>query len=264
LDAVAQDPQGSLLREPLDPSTVQLQHDALAEAYRAHGVTVRYVEPPSLPPPNQLFTADLMAMTPEGAILARPASEVRAGEERWVSRALAELGIPILRSVRGRGTFEGADLMWIAPHRAILAVGLRTNAEGAGQVKSILEEMGVSVAVTHLPPGTMHLMGQLRIVDHDLAIGWPGRLPEDAVHSLEQAGLQVAFLPDESEASRSFALNFVTLGPREILMPAGNARSLAFFEQLGIRCRTVEVGEIGKAAGSIGCLTGILEREVEG
>ena len=205
-----------------------------------------------------------MAMTPEGAILARPASEVRAGEERWVSRALAELGIPILRSVRGGGSFEGADLMWIAPDRAILAEGLRTNAAGAAQVRSTLEEMGVSVAVTHLPPGTMHLMGQLRIVDQDLAIGWPSRLPEDAVQSLERAGFQVAFLPDESEASRSFALNFVTLGPREILMPAGNSRSLAFFEQLGIRCRTVEVGEIGKAAGSIGCLTGILEREVEG
>jgi len=264
LDAVAQDPQGSLLREPLDPSTVQLQHDALAEAYRAHGVTVRYVEPPSLPPPNQLFTADLMAMTPEGAILARPASEVRAGEERWVSRVLAELGIPILRSVRGGGSFEGADLMWIGSGRALLAEGLRTNAAGAAQVRSALEEMGVSVAVTHLPPGTMHLMGQLRIVDHDLAIGWPGRLPEDAVGALESSGFQVAFLPDETEASRSFALNFVTLGPREILMPAGNPRSLAFFEQLGIRCRTVEVGEIGKAAGSIGCLTGILEREVEG
>jgi N-dimethylarginine dimethylaminohydrolase len=154
--------------------------------------------------------------------------------------------------------------MWIAPERALLAEGLRTNAEGATQVKSTLEEMGIRVAATHLPPGTMHLMGQLRIVDHDLAIGWPGRLPEDAMGALESFGFQVVFLPDGSEAKRGFALNFVTLGPREILMPAGNPRSLAFFEQLGIRCRTVEVGEIGKAAGSIGCLTGILEREVDG
>ena len=46
-----------------------------------------------------------------------------------------------------------------------------------------------------------------------------------------------------------------------ILMPAGNPVSEAFYRELGITCHTVEVGEIAKAAGSIGCLTGILERE---
>ena len=48
-----------------------------------------------------MFVADLMFMTPEGAILGRPASTVRAGEERLVARRLAELGVPILRVVRG-------------------------------------------------------------------------------------------------------------------------------------------------------------------
>jgi N-dimethylarginine dimethylaminohydrolase len=249
-----------------DTAAIQLQHDALAQAYRERGVTVHYVEPSSPPPPNQLFAADLMVMTPEGVILGRPASEVRAGEERWVGRALADLGIPILRSVRGEGTFEGADLMWITPDRAILAEGLRTNVEGAAQVKSTLEEMGASVVITRLPPGTMHLMGQLRIVDRDLAIGWPGRLPQDAVRALAEAGMDVVFLPDEGEALTGFALNFVTLGPREILMPAGNPDTQAFYEGLGITSQTVDAGEIGKAAGSIGCLTGILKRKrtVEG
>jgi N-dimethylarginine dimethylaminohydrolase len=245
-----------------DTAAIQLQHDALAQAYRERGVTVHYVAPSSPPPPNQLFAADLLAMTPEGAILGRPASEVRAGEERWVGRALAELGIPILRSVRGDGTFEGADLMWITPDRAMLAEGLRTNAEGAAQVKTTLEEMGASVAITKLPPGTMHLMGQLRIVDRDLAIGWPGRLPNDAVQALTESGMDVAFLPDERESITGFALNFVVLGPREIIMPAGNPDTQAFYEGLGITCLTVDVEEIGKAAGSIGCLTGILERKL--
>jgi N-dimethylarginine dimethylaminohydrolase len=153
-------------------------------------------------------------------------------------------------------------MMWIGPDRVILAEGLRTNAEGAAQVKATLEEMGVSVATTRLPPGTMHLMGQLRIADRDLAIGWPGRLPADAVYTLEQSGLQVAFLPDESESVTGFALNFVVLGPREILMPAGNPHTQGFYEGLGIECHTVEVDEIGKAAGSIGCLTGVLQRDL--
>jgi arginine deiminase len=72
----------------------------------------------------------------------------------------------------------------------------------------------------------------------------------------------VLFLPDLEEAVRGFALNFVTLGPRRILMAAGNPITRAFYEKAGITYHQVEVDELLKAAGGIGCLTGILEREL--
>jgi arginine deiminase len=272
LKAVLLHRPGSELGTSVDPNTVQMlarpdvrragaQHDALAQAYRQAGVVVHYVEPAETPPPNLMFVADLMFMTPEGAILGRPASTVRGGEERLVARRLAELGVPILRSLRGEGTFEGADAAWIDPGTALLARGLRTNAEGAAQVTSTLQEMGVEVIQVDLPYGTMHLMGQLRFVDRDLAVGWPKRLPYTAVEALRVFGYTVIFLPDEAEAVHSMALNFVTLGPRRILMAAGNPTTQAFYESAGIICQTVEVDELIKAAGGIGCLTGILQRE---
>ena len=261
LEQVTDDPAPSLMLETLDPGYMAQQHDGLAEAYRMAGVEVSYVGPPSLPPPNQLFCADLFAMTPEGAILGRPASVVRAGEERWVARALSDLGIPIILSVRGAGTFEGADLMWVGPNVAMLAEGFRTNEEGAGQVRALLQDLGVQVLKAQLPPGTMHLMGQLRIVGEDLAIVWRDRLPAESVAELRSFGYEIAYVPDEGEARQGFALNFVVLGPRRILMPGGNPSSQAFYEELGIECFTVDVAEISKAAGSIGCLTGILERD---
>ena len=208
-----------------------------------------------------MFVADLMFMTPEGAIIARPASTVRAGEERWVARRLADLGVPILRSVRGRGTFEGADALWIDPQTALVATGLRTNAEGAAQVAGLLREIGVEVIQVGLPYGAMHLMGTLRFADRDLAIAWPGCVPYAAVEALRARGYTVLFIPDEEEAMHGMALNFVTLGPRRILMAAGNPVTQAFYEDAGITCQAVEVDEIHKAAGGIGCLTGILERE---
>ncbi len=244
-----------------DPVLARRQHEALAQAYRDEGVAVYEVAPPLVPPPNQLFVADLLFMTPEGAILARPASTVRASEERWVARRLAELGIPILKSVRGNGTFEGADAAWLDPRTVLLATGLRTNAEGAAQVARLLEEMGVEVIGTALPPGTMHLMGQLRFAGPDLAIAWPGRLPAPAVAALEAHGYTVLSLPSEEEAVQGMALNFVTLGPRRILMAAGNPVTQAFYERAGIACHTVEVSELLKAAGGIGCLSGVLWRE---
>jgi len=246
---------------PLDVGRARQQHDALAQAYRDAGIAVYYVEPAETPPPNLMFVADLMLMTPEGAILGRPASTVRAGEERFVARRLAELGIPILHSVRGRGTFEGADAAWIDPQTVLLATGLRTNTEGAAQVTSLLQEMGVEVVPVGLPYGVMHLMGQLRFADRNLAIAWPGRVPYAAVEALRARGYTVLFLPDEEEAVRGMALNFVTLGPRWILVAAGNPITQTFYQDAGIACQTVEVDELLKAAGGIGCLTGVLERE---
>ncbi|MCA9921031.1 MAG: hypothetical protein KC421_01600 [Anaerolineales bacterium] len=259
--AASADPKAVQMLDSLDLERAQTQHDAIAQAYRDAGVAVHYVEPTSQPTPNQMFVADLLFMTPEGAILARPASTVRAGEERRVARRLAELGIPIIRSIGGNGTFEGADAMWIDAQTVILGRGLRTNDEGAKQVTAVLNQMGIEVIQVDLPYGTMHLMGMLRIVDHDLALAWPTRFVHRGVEALIQHGLRIAFIPDEAEALQGSALNLVVLGPREILMVAGNTNTQAFYESMGITCHTVAVNELSKAAGAIGCLTGVLERE---
>jgi arginine deiminase len=257
------EPDQSQMLDTLNAVLARSQHDALARAYRDLGVEVYYVDPQETPPPNLMFVADLLFLTPEGALLGRPASTVRAGEERLVARRLADLGIPILRTVRGTGTFEGADAAWLDPQTVLLATGLRTNPEGAAQVAATLHEMGVTALQVGLPHGSMHLMGLLRLADRDLAVAWPRRIPHAAVEALRARGFSVLFLPDEGEARRGMALNFVTLAPRTILMPAGNPLTQSFYENAGIACYTVEVDELLKAAGGIGCLTGILQREPE-
>ena len=77
--AGVEDAESALMLEVPDLERVAAQHDALADAYRANGVMVHYVEPAETPPPNQMFAADLMFMTPGGAIVGRPASTTRAG-----------------------------------------------------------------------------------------------------------------------------------------------------------------------------------------
>ena len=232
-ELLADDPNAVQMLEPIDLDVARAQHDGIAQAYREAGVAVHYVQPEGTPTPNQMFVADLIFMTPEGVILARPASTVRAGEERWVARRLADLGIPIVRSVRGRGTFEGADAMWLNPQTVILGRGLRTNAEGAAQVTAILNEMGVAVVQVDLPFGTMHLMGMLRFADRDLALAWPKRLVHAGVEALKAHGYQVAFLPDEAEAAHASAFNFVTLGPRKVLMAANQPNTQALLRVAG-------------------------------
>lgn len=255
------DPDAALMLSVPDAGRAGSQHDALAAAYRDEGVIVHAVEPPGDAPPNQMFVADLMFMTPAGAIVGRPASTVRAGEERWVARRLADLGIPIARTIGGNGTFEGADAMWLSNDTVLVGRGLRTNRDGAAQVAAVLADLGVRTIEVDLSQEAMHLMGQVRIVDRDLAFVVDGHTPWFAIIALRDLGYDVHTFPSRDEMRDGMAHNFVTLAPRRILMAAGNPRSQSFYEELGVACRTVDIRELTRAAGGIGCLSGVLWRQ---
>lgn len=261
LDAVV-DFDAMQMRSDLIPDVVRAQHDALAEAYRGHGVAVHHVEQGRIDKPNAMFVRDLMLMTPEGAIVTRPASTVRAGEERLIAAALARLGVPILMSVHGSGAFEGADAAWVDRDLCFLADGLRTNEEGADQVERMPREIGVATVVrVGLPHGAMHLDGLLAIFDRDLAAVWSRRTPYKVVETLRQRGFRLIEVEDEDEAQHSLPMNVVALAPGEILMPAGGDRMRERYEAAGVRCHTVDVGECIKAGGGIHCMIGFLRRK---
>ncbi len=257
----SQDHNAIQMLAPVDPVRAGDEHDAMAQAYRDHNVEVHYVDPEGTPSPNQMFCADLLAMTPQGAILARPASTVRAGEERWIARRLADLGLPVLRTLTGTSVFEGADLMWLDPKCVMVGRGLRTNQAAVEQLTTVLAETGVETITVDLAFGTMHFMGLLRIVDKDLALARPYRTPHATVRAALDRGYKVVFMPDEAENDRNHPFNIVTLGPRKIMMVDGNPDAQAFYQSLDIECVAVAADELGKAAGAVGCLTGILQRE---
>ena len=245
----------------IDLGRARAEHDAMVETYEAQGVQVHYLETGPRVTPNQLYCADLAAMTPQGAILARPASTVRAGEERWMARSLWNLGIPVVKVLTGRATFEGADLMWLDPRTAVLGRGMRTNGAAIEQISALLGETGVTTLAFDLPWGTMHFMGMMRIVDKDLAFVWPRRTPHGLVLALQERGYRVEPLPDLDEAMDNMAFNLVVLGPRKIMLPQGSPKSVAGYEALGIECLPVSVDELRKAYGAMGCMTHILHRE---
>jgi N-dimethylarginine dimethylaminohydrolase len=255
-----EDFEAAQMRADLRPSVARAQHDALADAYRAHGVVVHYVERTRPDKPNAMFMRDLMLMTPEGAIVGRPASTVRAGEERYVAETLAALGVPILLTVRGAGTFEGADVCWIDRDLCILAEGLRTNREGADQVERLLRELGVEVVRVGLVHGAMHLDGSLAIRDRDLAVVWPNRTPLKVVQTLRRRGFRLIEVSDDREAFHELPLNGVCLAPGHYLMPSGGDSLRRAYGAAGVTCETVDISELIKAGGGIHCLTAFLKR----
>jgi N-dimethylarginine dimethylaminohydrolase len=255
-----EDPSDWLMYARPDRARIHAQAYALAAAYEAAGVRAHLVRPRALeggrtPTPNHVFCCDLFFMTPEGAVLARMAAKQRAGEERGAAEMLARLGVPILMTPRGDATFEGADATWLDERTVLVGVGKRTNMAAVEQIRRVVD---ADVIAAEVGQGVQHLLGVVNPVDEKSACV----LTRHMTPSLREAlrGWRLIELESDEETEDRRAMNFVTLGPRKILMPAHCPRTRERYEREGIACIEVEVSEYIKAAGAIGCLTGVLGR----
>jgi N-dimethylarginine dimethylaminohydrolase len=239
------------------------QMEAAATAFERLGVRVHKIVPLSSGPfYNLVFARDLLFMTLEGAVVSRMASQVRAGEERHAAHALAEMGVPILRTISGRGTFEGADALWAREDLVLVGVGNRTNRDGFDQLAACLSPMGVRCEAIALPDRVQHLLGCFQIVDKDLAVVRGSILPDASRSLIEGLGFDLLFLEESEEVARHQAMNFVVLGPRRIAMTAGCPYAAAIYRDAGIEvAHEFDIQELLKGAGGPACATAVIYRK---
>lgn len=255
-----EEPDHWLMLERPSLPVAAAQLDGLAALYRAEGVVVHRARPAAAPPPNFLFQRDLFFATPEGVVLARPASPRRAAEARAAAEVLARLGVPILMTPRGGALFEGADALWVSADEVLVGLGVRTNRAAFDQLAGLLGDMDVTATPLPVPPATQHLLGVLDFVDRDLVVSREDRFTDAIAGALRERGIEALVVPATPEVTRGGAANFVTLAPRRVLMPAGCPETRRRYEDAGITALEVPLSELLKAAGGAGCLTGILER----
>jgi N-dimethylarginine dimethylaminohydrolase len=246
---------------PLDRDRFRRQHDALAQLYRDHGVAVHYLEETRRDRPNAVFVRDLVFMTPEGAIIARPGMAARRGEERYLAAALARLGVPIVCTVGGDGIFEGANGLWVDRRTVILATGNRTNRSGYEQVAHALARMGVDQVIhLQIPSTNIHIDGILNLASGDLAVVHAQQVAYDVCDALKRKGFRVLPVPSTTEARETLCCNFVALEPGLVVQPEGNPRCRELLEANGVRVIPIDVSEILKGRGAIHCTTAFLKR----
>lgn len=249
-------------KELMDPEKARAQQDALADIYRQHGVQVHYVEEAREDRPNSLFLRDLVLMTPEGAIIGRPAMEVRRGEERFVAKKLAELGVPIIKTINGDGIFECACALWVDRHSIVIGTGARANKAGADQVKWELKNLGVeNIIEFQIPYGHAHLDGLMNFADKKTVFLFPWQVPYDVCAALMDLGFKIVEAQDVSEVKNTFGVNFVALEPGKVVMPKGNPNCKAALEDAGVSVIEVDVSEIIKGWGAIHCMTAFIKRD---
>lgn len=208
------------------------------------------------PYPNLIYMRDLAVVTPDRLILANPKYQIRKGEEEIMFATLRRNGYigPSL-DLPADITMEGADFFWINPKHVLISVGNRTSIEFAEIFSKLYPDIKVET-VEAAPEGIpQHILGGAHIIDKDTIIQRKSIVKHDLGFK------NVIELEENDEVVKGFALNIVTVGPMEIIMPEGNPKTQKLYEDNGIKVHTTPCYELRKMGGAIACQTLPLKRE---
>jgi N-dimethylarginine dimethylaminohydrolase len=104
-------------------------------------------------------------------------------------------------------------------------------------------------------------VGVVNCVDTRLVAIHAGRASVSVRGIFRDHDYRLLELPPDEELMAGRGMNFITVGPSAVLMPAGCPGIRRRLEAEGISVRCADVSEYLKGAGGIACLTGILARD---
>ena len=244
---------------PPNIAAMQRQHDGMVAVFQKAGIEVHHVEGVDGTRLKSTYTRDPLIMVKGGAIVCRMGARIRRGEELAITRTLAKIGIPILRTISGTGIMEGGSFAWINSKTAAIGVGIRVNREGAEQVGEVLKRQGVDLLIVDLPGYDIHLDVSFLMIDRDLALVNPFGLPYAFLEELKARGLRLIEL---NPADDSWINNSLAIAPGKLLMPEGASnRTFDTLAKHGMSWTVLPFDANHKNGGGIHCSTTPLRRD---
>jgi N-dimethylarginine dimethylaminohydrolase len=247
-----------------DLGKMQREHDQMTKALREEGVEV--VEVAASPAaPKAMYTRDNAVAVRGGAIVARmgPVGRKpgtgRRGEEAHVTRAIAALGMPILRTIHGSGLFEGGSFCFLDERNAAIGLSFRQNDEAARQVEEVLSVQGVRLHRVPLTGHSLHIDSAIVMVAKGLALVNVSRLPYWFLDTLRELKIRAV---DVHWADNPRVVNSHAVRPRPVLLAMNNGDGTA--ERLlehGVEVVPIDYAECQTNGGGIHCSTLPLVRD---
>jgi N-dimethylarginine dimethylaminohydrolase len=244
-----------------DMDKLRAQHDSMIEVLRREGIEVHYLDDQGQTDGmlKACYTRDSALMVKGGAIVCRMAPRIRQGEEMVVTRTLAKLGVPILRTIHSTGMLEGGSFAWINPKTAVVGRSIRTNNEAIEQLDDVLKRQGVELLVVDLNGYTIHIDGSFVMVDKDLALVDATQLPYWFLEKLRELGVDTVEITPQDD---TWIINGLAIAPGRYLMGNGASnRTLDLLQQKGVEVIPLDFGLVQLNGGGIHCSTMPLIRD---
>jgi N-dimethylarginine dimethylaminohydrolase len=245
-------------KEPPDLKKMRAQHDGLAEALRNEGVQLAYVTGTVPGHIKSQSTRDQVVAVRGGAIICRMGARLRRGEEAPVTKAVAALGMPILRTVNGTGIFEGGSFAMITERTAVVGIGARANGEGARQVEEVLRTLGVELLKVELNGYKQHIDGAFVMADVNVALINPIGLPFWFLEKLKALKIRtVECHPDDPP----FTVNCLAVRPGRVIMSRTSERTVERLGKAGVEVISLDYEHVYRGGGGVHCSTAPLVRD---
>ena len=226
---------------------------------QAEGVEVHFMDGDAGIRLKQCYTRDPFIMVKGGAIVCRMGARIRRGEELAVTRTLARIGVPILRTISGTGVMEGGSFAWLNEKTCAIGVGVRVNREGAAQVGEVLARQGVELLVVDLPGYDIHLDVSFLMIDRDLALIDPQGLPYSFLEELAKRGIKTIEIGPGDDG---WIVNSLAIAPGKLIMADGATnRTLDRLAAAGVTVINQPFAAMHLNGGGLHCSTTPLRRD---
>jgi len=211
---------------PPDLDLVQMQYEGLLAALESEGVAIHFAEPADL---RFSYTRDPLVTVPGGAIIGRMGPRMRRGEEPSIARAVASLGMPVLRTITGTGLMEGGSFAKLTPAVAAFGTSIRCNNEGARQLADALRPLGVELLIVPMSGFSIHLDGDFAMATSTrLSSTRPGFRTRSSIASPNSASRRFGAIPTSSgRSTRSSSSRGACSCARAIRARPSSSRSAA-------------------------------------
>jgi N-dimethylarginine dimethylaminohydrolase len=242
-----------------DLAAMQAQHDAYTAVLRAEGVEVVYLDAIGAGRMKSCYTRDSCIGIGGGAIVTRLGPRIRRGEEQPVSRTLARVGCPILRTISGTAVAEGGSFAWLNRKTAIIGLSSRVNEEGARQIEEVLRSQGVELIKVTLTGYRLHIDGLFVMIAPDLALANITLLPFWFLEKLRELKIRLIEIHHEDDSA---IINSLAIAPGRLIMPEGvSGYTRDRLELHGVEVIIVAYDKMISGGGGLHCSTAPLIRD---
>ncbi len=228
-----------------DVERAKRQHAAYCAALVLHGCELtRLPADPRFP--DSTFVEDTaLVLTGQGAMLARPGAESRAGEVDAIQDAVTQF-FTNPACIQAPGTLDAGDVCE-AGAKVFLGLSHRTNAEGARQLSVWLSQCGFESTTVDIrdTPGILHLKSGVCAVSEQQLIA----IESLAGHSAFADYAVLTVPPGEEYAANCVRVNSV------VFVADGFPRTHDLLRHAGYALEVLDMSEFAKMDGGLSCLS---------
>ena len=239
----------------VDLDVARREHDSFVATLAGLGPRVHMLDT-ELASPDLVYTFDPLLVTDRGSIRLRPGKANRAAEPEALEAWTRAAGIPSAGRIEAPGTVEGGDTLWLRPDLFCIGRTLRTNAEGARQLASLVggDARIFDVPYWKGPAELIHLMSVISPVADDLAVVYLPLLPVGLWELLNDLEIELVEVPEAEFPT--LGCNVLAVRPRVVILAEGNPKTQAALVAAGCEVHTYPATEIGlNGSGGPTCMT---------